>query len=600
MLGLDSSTYPSISDGDKRSVWPIYWNMTRFLALSIFNFRTRLFIYSFFGLCLFFLLPVLTLSAQDIIEPESEKTDQELSSSSYWDQHFRARIGSSYAHGLDGRSYRVYSYSSLAWKDQFGDFYFNIEGLAFRRDYKYSLELNPDDNKDLVQDIQALDNRINMITSGKVRNANDVCSSILSGPNAQVSRLKGLCKRYEERQRRLKFNLVLQDNAFIFPEANVKYAAGDLAEILLGYHTIVWGQLDFLSPVDFILPFRLGSTGLGITKADNRNPQLMALLSLFPQPWFEVQAYFFPELGIDNAFLDNIQQESGQNNSEYREIKQLDIPKGKDAYRYALRTLFYLDDITFGFIYYRGYFQFDAQDNLTLSQSTEAGKPVYRMQGNPELNAIQTIGFESAYPVGKWVWKLDAIHFSIAEDLEFDVEKYNDQLLGYLPRDEFFNKRTDYVNWVLNENNGKFQITNSLSIATLGVDAELDRWVLNLGVLFFLVERSDKDEKGNELYTKAEDVEDQFFNSNFFAAPIINTAYYFNDKKKDGIGIAMGFLNSGVGIILYTAKEFYESLYVAVAFEYLIIFSNGLVDVEGYQLEDPAYPALRFIVDYRL
>ncbi len=101
----------------------------------------------------------------------------------------------------------------------------------------------------------------------------------------------------------------------------------------MGWHTIVWGQLYFLSPVDFVLPFRLGSTGLGLTKADNRNPQLAGIFYFFPSQWLELQAYFFPEIGIDKAFLDNINQGVNAKNNQYRTVQSENtIPTGSDAY----------------------------------------------------------------------------------------------------------------------------------------------------------------------------------------------------------------------------------------------------------------------------
>ncbi len=89
-----------------------------------------------------------------------------------------------------------------------------------------------------------------------------------------------------------------------------------------------------------------------------------------------------------------------------------------------------------------------------------------------------------------------------------------------------------------------------------------------------------------------------FGNTDLFLAPILNIAYYLDDEKRDAVGFSAGFLNSGAGLILYASQEYFESLRLSLSFEYLFLFSNGLVNVEGYQLENPAYPAVRFIMDY--
>ena len=548
----------------------------------------------------------------EIIEEEDSRADS--SPGNYWDEHFNASLGTSYAYGLDERSHRAYSHARLAWKDNFDWIIFNIEVLVFNRDYRYSLELNPDDSKALSKAIQALDAEILYPTSSPPmgppnRSAEDICNSpstLGTMPSDELSALARrrtkLCQNRNSRQERQKFTLDLEDSALLWREANVKLNIGDKLQFLVGWHTIVWGQLDFLSPVDFVLPFRLGSTGLGISKADNRNPQLAGILYYFPVSWLEIQAYFFPELGIENAFLDNLEQESGpEDESPYVDTKPVKLPSGSEAYRYAGRILFYLDQLTLGFTYYQGFFQFGTDDDLRLFKTLKNGESIYNLEGESKLQALSSFGIESAYPLGKWVWKMDSIYLPLTESLGLDVEDYNNQILAYLPRDKFFDKRRSYVDWVLKENDGKLKISDDVIVSTIGVDADLDRWLLNLGMLFFFTRRSDSEKEGFRLYQEAEDIEGSPFDSEeFFAAPIVNVAYYLDDQKKEAIGLAAGFLNTGAGLILYTAQEYFDALRLALSLEYLILFSNGLVNIDGYQLESPAYPAIRFIIDYQL
>ena len=548
----------------------------------------------------------------EIIDEEEEESRS--TGITYWDEHFDASFGFSYAYGLDGRSHRAYSYARLGWKDDFDWVQFHVEALVFRRDYQYSLELNPDDSSALGKELQALDTEIQFPTmrppmSPPNRSLDDICSSPSPLPLMPSEGLrdldkkrKGLCESRERRKERLEYTLQIVDDALLWREAHAKFSIGDEVQFLAGWHTIVWGQLDFLSPVDFILPFRLGSTGLGISKADNRNPQLSAILYYFPTSWMEIQAYFFPKLGIDNAFLDNIENEStAEAGSPYVDTEAIALPRGSEAYRYAGRFLFYLDNFTLGFVYYHGFFQFGVDENLKLGQDTKNGETIYRLEGKNKLSPLRAFGIESAYPLGKWVWKLDTIYLPLKESLSFDVERYNNQILGYLSEDEFFDKRRAYVDWILKENNGSLEISDNVIVSALGVDADLDSWLLNLGVLFFYTGRSSSEKRGYRLYLEAEDTEDgPFDDSEVFAAPIVNVAYYLNQDKKNAVGAAAGFLNTGFGLILYTAQEYFESLRLAISFEYLVLFSNGLVDVEGYQLDNPAYPAIRFIFDYQL
>ena len=513
------------------------------------------------------------------------------SGKSYWDEHFSASIGTSYAYSFDGRSYRAYSYTGLSWKDDFDWIVFNLEGLLARRDYQYVLTLDPKDTKSLDLEIQATQSELNDTAFPP-----DATRRIVLN-----DRLTNLEKSRKDRQAKQRFNLGIRDDQILLREANVKFKFGDSVQLLVGWHTVVWGQLDVLSPVDFILPLRIGSTGLGITKADNRNPQLMSVLYIFPQPWIEMQAYIFPNLGIDDAFLNNIQTRVSNANNDYRTVKDLELPSGKDAYRYAGRTLFYLDNLTIGFTYYQGFLQFDPNENLELASSTKNGKTIYELSGESELQLLQAYAFEIAVPQGKWVWKLDASYLKSNEDLKLDVQTYNNQILGYIAKDELFDKRTAYVNWILEKNNGKLEVKDGSLIATAGVDANLDKWLFNLGLLMFINPRTAKEKEGFKLYRKAEEQQgNPFGDGEFFAAPIINISRYLDKGKRDVLGFSAGFLNTGFGLVLYGSQEYFDSLRVALSFEYLFLFSNGLVNVEGYELESLAFPAIRFTLDYRL
>ena len=574
------------------------------IFLNIFNvYKTKTILTI---LTLLFTFSTTHLTAQVIIEESDENTF----SKDYWDKTFKAGIGSAYAYGLDGRSSRAYSYARLNWSDDFDWIRFAFEGLFYKRDFRYVLTLNAKENANLDDEIIATrvehDGRMVMQNFPTTQEA---CDNKLENTNSDrqqqlKDRLEQFCRQRNQQNNEQRINLQIENSEFLWREANATVQLKDNLELLVGWHTIVWGQLDFLSPVDFILPFRLGSTGLGLTKADNRNPQKTAILYYFPTTWIEFQAYFFPDLGIDQAFLDNIEQENETRNEDYKNIAPTDIPKGKDAYRYASRILFYLDDLILGFVYYRGFFQFDADENKTLIETTnDQNKTIYRIDGNPKLQTINAWGFESALARKKWTWKMDGIFFETKEDLDLDVQTFNNQNLGFVQKDKFFDKRSRYIEWVLNKNNGDLEITNQVYIVTVGVDANLDKWLLNLGILMFYFPNSKKDQEGNKLYTEAEDVDDGPFggggSSNFFPAPTINVARYLDNDKKDALGVAMGFLNSGGGLILYASHEFFESLRTAISFEYLFLFSNGLVDVEGYELENPSYPAIRLIMDYQ-
>ncbi len=147
------------------------------------------------------------LGAQLASLPEEETKGRTSKAVGYWDEHFGANIGASYAYGFDRRSYRAYSYAKLKWKNEMDEMawiVFNIEGLVFRRDYNYILELNPEDTGAFDKSIRALDAKIRGDTTpGDNPQADVVCSrSHLSGLHNHKlkERLKRECDERESRQ----------------------------------------------------------------------------------------------------------------------------------------------------------------------------------------------------------------------------------------------------------------------------------------------------------------------------------------------------------------------------------------------------------------
>ena len=525
----------------------------------------------------------------------------------YWHEHFGLRAGITYTYGLDKLSSRSYTYASLQWKDDFDWISFNVEGLASRRDFRYALTFSLKDNKALDKNIQGSYGKFIDTTTGTPPatpvSVDMICSDDASLLGTDISdeanAIRFACLNRTRFLQDLNIDLKISDDEFIWREAHLKFNIGEELEILLGWHTIVWGQHEFISPVDFVLPFRLGSSGFSLGKAESRNPQQAAILYYFPVPWVELQAYFFPDLGIDSAFLDSIAQGATLDNDgvNYR-IDDFYHPEGSDKYRYAARALFYLDKLTIGFTYYEGFFQFDADRNLSLTLGEDDN---YFIEGSPSLQPIKVYGIEIAYPVDKWVYKIDASSFKIKQDLFLEVEEYNNQRNNYIEKDEFFDAKGVYVDWILNQNNGRMFIDETLVIATFGVDANLDNWLLNLGILTFYSKKSANAERGEELYTATFPPEEGIFaDTSISFIPTINLAYYLDDEKKDALGLAFGLLNTGFGFVAYITQDYFEYLRVGLSLEYLGLFSNGLVQEEGYELESPAYPGIGFLVDYKL
>ena len=171
----------------------------------------------------------------------------------YWDRHFTAAFNASYTTAFDGRSSRAYASARIGWKDKWKWISLNAEALLYHRNYIYELELSGEESKDLNNRITAIKAECEDIGS------NSDCTTSLSDTATEsrrmqlAIRLTNLSQDSSRRQERTKFNLTVIDTNILPIEANVRLDIGDSLQILGGYHTVVWGQLDFLSPVDFFI-----------------------------------------------------------------------------------------------------------------------------------------------------------------------------------------------------------------------------------------------------------------------------------------------------------------------------------------------------------
>ncbi len=580
--------------------------------MSIFLFTRPLLKCYFFFILYVFLLNTILLS-QEIEENGSEKQ-----TSNYWDKHFKLNFGTSYAKILDGQSYRSFTYADLTWKQDTKWIDFNIEALVYRRDFLYHVvpsltSSSNDDSKiiNLAVDIELEARRDPTHPRGPFPDyskigVDSICQTFLDRPSTNVGLLGEIQKQCTNKAiLPTPYNFAITENNVLWREANVVLKFGDKTQLLLGNHVVVWGQSDFISPIDIYLPLRLGSPGTGLTKADNRNPQTMALLSAYPQKWMELQFYLFSDTGIDPVFLNLITGEPLSASRPPRERREkFYLPTGKDLFRYAARTLFYIDKTTIGLTWYNGFYQFGTKDNARLLAETEENKTVYATNRAPELQRINVFGFELAHSIGKWILKNDFSYAQITGDLpRWRLGEYNDQALGKQNKTDLFNKTQLFIDWVLKDNGGKLDIKQNTFINSIGADANLDRWLININFLVYYSTISDSAKRGRELVSDIRAETSSGDNIGFSVVPALNVAYYLDNQKKQGIGFAGGFLNAGFGGLLYYSKEFFESIKFFIDMEYISLLSDGIAGASvpsGYTIKNRTFPALRISLDYSL
>ncbi len=552
----------------------------------------------------FFVVVVVCISPFGVFAQEIEETQEEEGSinailSEYWDKHIAIRFGASSATSLNSSDYRNYSFTNVSWQHNFGWIAFNFEGEAYRREYRYTLEV---DNSERTN----IDNQIRDRMAGGAP-ANDPSLIALMDRRASLDRDE--------------FSFTTGENDIIYREANVKLIS-EYVQVSGGYHTVVWGQVEGFSPVDFILPLRFASGNLATSKVNSRIPQLSGIVSIFPLPWIEIQGYYFPELTLDATLrtfyegqdadldLDDGRQDIVEHGFEY--------PKNSEVAQYAGRVLFYLDSLTLGLIYYEGWDQFSEKKNTIISRQTTVGGMPYqyiRYEDRERLARVQNYGFESSLALGSWNIRLDILQRVVPKAIsesKVDIRNHNFNAENAATitlnpnQQEQQNLREELFNFAIDKNDSSFDYEVQELIWAAAVDTDGDTWFFSFGLA--AIQEGFADDNGSQLVDYADRIDelsgdsedDGGFNG---PIPFLTLIRYMSEDKKDIIGFSAGFLGGiGFGATIYFGQEYFESLQVGVALEVIQLFSNSEVErdvLDGYELKNEIYPAFRWIATYK-
>ena len=545
--------------------------------------------------------------AQEVIEDSSnEKTNKKSSGSEYWDKHFGLTFGASRAIGIGTKDSRDYSFVNLTWNHSTKKINFNFEAEAYRRGAEYTLALDTNSKRSLESQRDFLQNKskLNPLTPSEQNNLFDLNSKI---DNLQDSFL---------------FSQI--ESGIIYKEANIKVKPIDWLTFTLGYTTVVWGQTNVFSPIDYMLPIRSSNGSININKVDSRLPQQSLIIGIYPVKQLELLFYFFPQITLDNAVrgyfekynVENLDNAPTNPNSDDFISSQnvryaFAYPTGNKQFQYAFRAMLYFDWFTLGFTFYEGWNQFGYTPNKSVSKvngvttpitGTSAPKEVdyYQIVSRPSLERLQNYGLELSIPIKIWKINFDVLSHIVSSapdiDPQYDLNTKTD-----------FNSRIikaskDIVNLALMYNNGVLDYKKRETIIALEASVDGDLHFSTFGIVN--VQNQFLDQYGsklNDLVNVYNSV--KYFNgpsSNLNTIPYLNVGRYLKTDKKSMVGFTAGFLGGlGAGAILYWGQQFFESFTFGVAFEYLVLFSSKEAQVTGYKLKTQGYPDIRFLAAYK-
>ncbi len=317
--------------------------------------------------------------------------------------------------------------------------------------------------------------------------------------------------------------------------AYLDFKLRDNVSLAVGRQSIVWGQFDIFSPVDFALPMDFDFAGQSIGKLGNRNPQDAAKLSWFPIESIEIQGYYFPTL--ENMWKDS---------NEVFGDDGLVFPDSDSDDQSAVRALYYHDWGTIGLTYYDGFNHFwpsrvaeyDPVGGAQINQKNE----VYRNR---------MIGVEVAKPFGRYTFKAEVARHENIEELRTP----NAAGAGF----------AEYVTWLAQKNGNRLYVQSDVYFSAVGVDADLDRWKYSLSIINRTIAYDSVQQEGVDLDEQNDVFSDDDSMGNTF--PMFFLQYYLQDERTSHIGAGVGMLSGFIGVTVYYSREVAESLNIFAGVE---------------------------------
>jgi hypothetical protein len=335
---------------------------------------------------------------------------------------------------------------------------------------------------------------------------------------------------------------ILKNETFGFRQAYVDIYPIQNVTLSLGKQTIVWGQLDTFSPVDFLLPIDVNPTGFSLIKADNRMPQTTAQIVVYPLPNLELTAYYFPYFEESALFklLDLTTNYVSYDNKKY--YTQKIMPSGSEQSSYAARAVWYSPSATVALTYYQGFNNvFPEFRSKYLGQTTNSdNKTSHEYRDEYGYYPKKGVGAEVSIPLGQLALKAEV---SVANAFH------------YLSYEETQN--TDIINAINQDNDGYNTVPVYQGFFAVGIDADFDHWFYNAYLMNITIF---KNPAKNDVWDAYASVYGEPKFRSFPVFPTLNIGRYIGDEKKGAYGVAAGYFTGSLGAFVYVSNQINESL----------------------------------------
>ena len=397
--------------------------------------------------------------------------------------------------------------------------------------------------------------------------------------------------------------------------------SGEWAEWTIGKQIIVWGQFDFVSPVDLTLPLDFSDSSLKLSKVENRLPLTASKITFYPDAEVEISFYYLPEIERDNITteLNRTTELQGGVPIPGQTVTVMDNMGGGDPMlprlgsatqvvnidndnkpTNAFRLVYTGEEVSFGLSYIESYWTFAASDNRTIVAAFDAetdyrptgesttfdpsqNTPLFNQAATKEYESFKAVGIELSIPDGNTTYKFEYLrgltkieigdtpipgcaNAYLAALNPGDATRY----LGCNPGAQNTTQREDQLYRFITETNGnRLYVSGYPDLLGVGVDYYGEDWT----VLFTFVQFSFRPDKNAEI---GESLGIELFET--VGGPALAATYRWGESRANAFSMSLGFIGIASGLALGYTYSIEEGIDYYIGAEVLQFSSDS--DVE--------------------
>lgn len=343
------------------------------------------------------------------------------------------------------------------------------------------------------------------------------------------------------------------------------------ANIALGKQILVWGQMNMLSPVDFILPYKVDSRGIGMTKAENRYPLNMLSVHWHPKSTITLSGHYILESPVSDLLTSATKEDYQYNTfdsstntfpNQYESFKKPNQHqvafRGSYSPNWGTLAVTYFDGVnSFSMPYAKGSIRDSGLGNSFGSPGYYGSNPYYIHTESYELSNTQAVGIEGSKKISQsLVLKSEIVHYS-----------YKESIIDMNSGEQYGDKRK-LAEWLIANNDSKIYFDSTAKVFSLGLEGNYGWGLFEINILAFQLDQQDRRDKLDEL--------ERINRTNMPAIPSIHVAKYFGSTNQGLLGLYAGMMGSlRQGAALYYTHIFNDVWRLLIAAENVQALSDN-------------------------